>query len=50
MKVDNRSDDRIQRTLNESRKAFDDVNYHKLDITNLSVPEAAVTIIAKARL
>jgi len=50
MKFDNRSDDRIQRTLNESRKAFDDLNYLKLDITNLSVPEAAKTIITKARL
>lgn len=50
MKADNRSDDRIQRTLYESRKAFDDVNYPKIDITNLSVLEAAKTIITKARL
>jgi Cdc6-like AAA superfamily ATPase len=50
MNVDNRSADRIQRTLNESRKAFEDVTYPKLDITNLSVSEAAKTIITKARL
>lgn len=47
---DNRSASHIQRTLNESRKAFDDVIYPKLDITNLSVSEAAKTIITKARL
>jgi Cdc6-like AAA superfamily ATPase len=50
MKFDNRSDVRIQRTLNESRKAFDDVNYPKLDITNLSVSEATKIIITKAKL
>lgn len=50
MNVDNRSANRIQRTLNESRKAFDDVTYSKLDITNLTVSEAAKTIITKARL
>lgn len=50
MKFDNRSDAHIQRTLNESRKALDDVNYPKLDITNLSVPEVVKTIITKARL
>jgi hypothetical protein len=39
-----------QRTLNESRKAFDNVAYPKLDITNFSISEAAKTIITKARL
>lgn len=48
MNIDNRSDDRIQRTLNESRKAFDDIIYPKLDITNLSVSEAAKTIINRS--
>jgi hypothetical protein len=42
--------DRIQRALNESRKAFDDVVYPKLDITSLSVSEAAKTIIKEAGL
>lgn len=50
MNFDSRSVDRIQSTLNESRKAFDDVTYYKLDITNLSISEAAKTIITKARL
>jgi cytidylate kinase len=48
MNVDNRDANRIQRSLNESRKAFDDVTYPKLDITNLSFSEAAKTIITKA--
>jgi Cdc6-like AAA superfamily ATPase len=50
MNVDNRSANRIQRALNESRKSFDDVTYPKLDITNLSVSEAAKTIITKTGL
>lgn len=50
MKVNNRSANSIQRALNESRKAFDDVTYPKLDISNLPVSEAAKTIITKARL
>lgn len=50
LNVDNRSANRIQRALNESRKAFDNVTYPKLDITNLSVSEAAKAIITKARL
>lgn len=50
MNLNNRSPDRIQRTLNESRKAFDNIDYPKLDITNLSISEAAKTIITKARL
>ena len=50
MNIDNRSAERIQRTLNESRKAYNDVNYPKLDITNFSISEAAKTIITKARL
>lgn len=50
MNVDNRNAARIERTLNESRKAYNDVNYPKLDITDLSVSEAARTIIAKANL
>lgn len=50
MNADNRSDDRIQRALTESRKAFDDVIYPKLDITSLSTSEAAETIINEAGL
>ena len=50
MIADKRSDDRIQRALNEPRKAFNDVVYPKLDITSLSVSEAAKTIIKEAGL
>ncbi len=50
MNLNNRSPDRIQRTLNESRKAFDNIDYPKLDITNFSISEAAKTIIIKAGL
>lgn len=50
MNFDNRSTIRIQRTLNESRKAFDDLSYPKIDITNLSISEATKTILTKARL
>lgn len=49
MNIDNRSYDRIQIALNESRKAFDDVIYPKIDITNLPAYEAAKTIITKAK-
>lgn len=50
MNFDNRSANRIQRALNESRKAFDDVTYPKLDITNMSVSEATKAIIIKTKL
>lgn len=47
MNTDNRSTDRIQRALNESRKAYNDVTYPKLDITNMSVSEAVKKIIGQ---
>ena len=50
MNADNRSDERIQRTINESRKSFNDVTYPQIDITNFSVSEAAENIIMKAKL
>ena len=50
MKLDNRSANRIQRAVNESRKAFDHVNYPKLDITNMIVSEATKAIIIKMKL
>ena len=46
MNVDNRSANRIQRAINESRKAFDDITYPRLDITNMSVSEATKAILA----
>ena len=39
--------DRIQRALNESRKAFDDVVYPKLDITSLSVSKLQKLLLKK---
>lgn len=50
MHADNRSHERIQRAINESRKSFNDVTYPKIDITNFSVSEAAKNIIAEAKL
>lgn len=50
MRMDNRSLERIQRTLNESRKSFDDIMYPKVDITDFSIFEAAKNIIIKAGL
>ena len=47
MNIDNRSAERIQRALNESRKAFEYVTYPKIDITNLSAVEAAKRIITE---
>ncbi len=50
MNLDRRSANRIQIALNESRISFNDVTYPKLDITNMSVSEAAKAIIIKAKL
>jgi hypothetical protein len=49
MNVDNRSANRIQRTLNESRKAFDDVTYPKLDITNFNLRLMYYKFLVKAQ-
>lgn len=45
MNMDNRSFERKQRAIIESRKAFVDTLYPKIDITNLSISEAAVSIM-----
>lgn len=50
MKIDNRSEERIFRALNESRKSFDDISYPKIDITNFSVLKATETIIDQSRI
>lgn len=50
MHADNRSVERIQITLNESRRSFDDVTYPKIDITNFSVFESAKHVIIQAKL
>jgi len=50
MNMDNRSSERKQRAIGESRKAFDDVSYPSIDITDFSASEAAENIIKKAGL
>lgn len=50
MDIDNRSTERKQRAIEESRKAFDDIPYPQIDITDFSVSEAAESIIEKAGL
>jgi len=45
MKCDGRDEERIRRGVDISRKAFDGVDYPRLDITNLSVDEAVCEII-----
>lgn len=50
MDMDNRSPERKQRAIEESRKAFDDIPYPQIDITDYSASEAAEDIIKKAGL
>ncbi|HCM12328.1 MAG TPA: hypothetical protein DHW85_04020, partial [Lachnospiraceae bacterium] len=50
MDMDNRSPERKQRAIKESRKAFDDIPYPEIDITDFSASEAAENIINKAGL
>lgn len=50
MNMDNRSAERIQVSLMKSRSAYDDVIYPKIDITDLSVPEASRHIMEEAGL
>jgi len=48
--MDNRSLERKQRTIEESRKAFDDITYPLIDITDFSASKAAENIIKEAGL
>ncbi len=50
MKFDNRTIGQIERTLNESRKSYETVTYPKIDISKLSVKQAAEFIINQTRL
>jgi Cdc6-like AAA superfamily ATPase len=45
MHDDSRSPDRMQRAISESRNAYNDITYPKIDITNLSAAEAAKKLI-----
>ena len=47
MDVDNRSTERKQRAFEESRKAFIDIPYPQIDITDFSASKAAEYIINK---
>ena len=46
MRMDNRCAERIQRTMTESRKAFEGVAYPQIDITDMSALQAARTILS----
>lgn len=50
MITDKRSAERIERTINESRKAFEDISYQRIDITGISAIQAARMIISEAKL
>lgn len=50
MRLDGRDEARIERALRVSRAAYDDVPYPKIDVTHLSVPEAAALILARCAL
>lgn len=50
MTSDDRSPDRIQKAITESRKAFDDITYPKIDISDFSAYESALEIINKVKL
>ncbi len=50
MNMDNRSLERKQRAIEESRKAFGDLTYPQIDITDFSASEAAENIIKEAGL
>ena len=47
---DNRSVNRIERTINQSRKAFQNIPYHRIDITDMTANQAANMIICEAGL
>lgn len=50
MKIDGRSEEQVERTINQSRKAFCGIAYKKIDITEMSVNQAAKFIITAAGL
>lgn len=50
MRSDGRDTERIKRAILKSREAFENVPYKKIDITKLSVRQAANIIIADAHL
>ena len=50
MKSDGRDVSRIERAIDQSRKAYDGISYKKIDITKLSIYQAATTILTDAAL
>ena len=50
MYIDNRSVERIERTINQSIKTFEDFTCPRINITDMSNKQAANIIISEARL
>lgn len=50
MQTDGRDEERIKRAVEVSRKAFNDVTYPQIDITNLTVDETADYILSIVKL
>lgn len=50
MKSDGRDVRRIERAIEQSRKAYDNISYKRIDITKLSIHQAATTILTDAAL
>ena len=50
MEKDHRNTERIERALMESRRAYADTPYPKIDLTDLSAEEAAERILMEAKL
>ncbi len=50
MSLDGRSKERVKRAISESRGAFENISYPKIDITNLSPEQAAKLIIKQTEL
>lgn len=50
MRLDGRDEERIERALKVSRAAYEGVPYPKIDVTNLSVQEAAALILERCAL
>ena len=50
MNMDKRSAGRIERAINESRKAYADISYQRIDISGISAIQSAKIIISEAKL
>ena len=50
MKNDGRDASRIEQAIDQSRRAYDGISYKRIDITRLSIHQAAATILTDAAL